>query len=81
MVRVALALVASLFVTSISQAAFLTGTTVLGSLTFSGGGPNYFDPNNLFVPAGFGNSTSPPDPSVMVSSAIEFGFQSASTLI
>lgn len=73
MVRVALILIASLFVTSISQAAFLNGTTVFGSATYGGGGPNYFDAGNGFVPAGFGNS-SPNGPSVVVGPIVEFGY-------
>ncbi len=37
----------------------LIGQQVLGSLKFQGGGPNYFDPANGLVPAGFGNSAGP----------------------
>jgi hypothetical protein len=32
--------------------------TLTGSLFFNGGGPNYYDPANGFVPAGFSNSSS-----------------------
>ena len=52
----------------------LIGTSVTGSLNFGGGGTNYFDPANGFVPAGFGNS-SPGGPTVVISNAYaEFGF-------
>jgi hypothetical protein len=37
----------------------LDGTLVSGVLNFGGGSTNFYDPANGFVPAGFGNSTSP----------------------
>jgi hypothetical protein len=51
--------------------ATLLGTQVNGSLTFSGGGPNYFLAGNGFVPAGYGNSAGQP---VTIGSGTEFGF-------
>ena len=49
-----------------------TGTQVNGSLNFNGGGANYFDAANGFVPSGYGNSAGQP---VTIGSATEFGFQ------
>ncbi len=56
-----------------SLRADLLGTHVSGSLTFSGGSVNYFDPLRGFVPTGYGNSVSPTN--VTVGSDIEFGFK------
>lgn len=35
----------------------LIGATTTGSVQFGGSGPNYFDPANGFVPAGYSNKT------------------------
>src|SRR5262245_5221034 len=51
----------------------LIGLSVTGQLNFSGGGTNYFDPANGFVPAGFLNTVSPTV--VIADPAQEFGFQ------
>jgi len=49
------------------------GTSVSGSITFGGGGTNYFDPSNGFVPAGYLNTAGP---TVSISASLpEFGFQ------
>lgn len=48
----------------------LLGSTVNGVLHFNGFGANYFDSVNGFVPAGYGNSTSP---NVVIGSGIEYG--------
>jgi hypothetical protein len=61
----------AIFFSGTAQAA-LTGTEVNGSLQFNGGGNNYFDPANGFVPAGYGNSAGQP---VTIGSGTEFGFQ------
>ena len=54
-------------------------TTLDGFLGFGGGGTNFFDPANLFVPAGFGNSSSPN--AVLVGAGVEFGYQDGAALI
>ena len=46
------------------------GTSVTGVLFLNGNPPNYFDPANGAVPAGFGNLTSP---TVVIGPGIEFG--------
>jgi MYXO-CTERM domain-containing protein len=57
-----------------AEADFVLGTTATGGLTFGGGGTNYFDPANGYVPAGFLNS-SPGGPTVVIADpAVEFGF-------
>ncbi len=54
-------------------AAGLTGTSVTGTLTFSGGTTNYYDPANGFVPSsGYLNASSPTV--TIASPAVEFGF-------
>ncbi len=55
-----------------AHAQFL-GTSATGSLQFNGSGPNYFDPNNGFVPNGFSNKTQGTTVTV-AEPAIEFGF-------
>ena len=53
----------------------LIGTTVTGSLQFGGGGLNYYDPANGFVPASGYLNSSPGGPTVTIAElAIEFGF-------
>jgi len=66
------ALASVFFISATSLRADLLGTTVNGSLTFNGGSVNYFDAANGFVPARFGNSTSPNN--VTIGSGVEFGF-------
>ena len=60
--------------------ASLIGSSVNGSLTFTGDPTNYFDPNNNFVPpAGYLNASGT---TVAVSgSAVEFGFDDGASLI
>ncbi len=55
-----------------SLRADLLGTNVNGTLTFSGGSTNYFDPANGFVPTGAGNSVSPNG--VVIGPGVEFSF-------
>lgn len=67
----------------LTSASFLhadgTGTSVTGSLTFSGfGTTNYFDKANGFVPSGYGNSGGLT--TVTIGPGIEFGFQDGSNL-
>ncbi len=52
----------------------LLGTSVSGSLVFGGGGANFYDPGNGFVPAGFGNSNPHGPENVVIGSGTEFGF-------
>ena len=47
--------------------------TTTGTLNFGGGGTNWFDPANGFVPAGYGNSAS--NVNVTIGPGVEFGFQ------
>ncbi len=55
-----------------ANGADLTGSQVTGTLTFSGGSINYFNPANGFVPVGFSNTAGP---TVTVANpAVEFGF-------
>lgn len=58
-----------------AHAQSLIGSSVTGSLQFSGNTTNFFDPSNGFVPPGFGNSTSP---TVTVDGGVEFGFRDSS---
>jgi hypothetical protein len=59
--------------------ASLTGTSVTGQLLFSGNPPNYFDPANGFVPAGFLNTSGP---TVTISTTVpEFGYQDSVSAI
>jgi hypothetical protein len=53
--------------------ASLIGLSVLGEINFGGPGPNFFDPANGFVPAGFLNTASATV--VIADPAQEFGFQ------
>ena len=64
--------VAFLSFSAASSRADLLGTKVDGSLKFGSLTANYFDPANGFVPAGYGNSTSPNN--VGIGSGVEFGF-------
>jgi hypothetical protein len=50
----------------------LIGTSVSGAMNIQGNPPNYFDPVNGFVPAGFGNSVSPNN--VVIGAGTEFGY-------
>jgi hypothetical protein len=52
--------------------ASLIGLSVLGEINFGGGGTNYYDPANGFVPAGFLNTASATV--VIADPAQEFGF-------
>src|SRR5262249_40158403 len=53
----------------------LLGTTVNGQMLVSGNPPNYFDSTNGFVPAGFGNSSMPGNPNVVIANPlVEFGY-------
>ena len=61
---------------SLSNAA--SADTITGSLTFSGGGTNYYDPANGFVPAGYSNSAS--NVVTVVSYPITFGFNDSANL-
>ena len=65
---------------SLPACASLVGSSVTGSLTFTGDPSNYFDPNNGFVPAaGYLNATGT---TVTVSgSAVEFGYDDGASLI
>ena len=65
--------VAALSFSASSLRADLLGTKVNGTLNFNGGTTNYFDPANGFVPAGYGNSTSPNN--VVIGPGVEFGFK------
>lgn len=57
-----------------SLRADLLGSRVSGSLTFAGNTAiNYFDAVNGYVPADFGNSSSPNN--VVINSGIEFGYR------
>ena len=59
--------------------ATLAGTSVTGSLVFSGDPSNYFDPGYGFVPAGYLNASGT---TVTISdTAVEFGFNDGSSLI
>jgi hypothetical protein len=52
----------------------LIGTSVSGVLQFNGSGPNFFDPANGLVPAGFGNSAPHGPNNVIIGPGTEFGF-------
>lgn len=56
----------------IAARAGLTGSQVTGSLQFNGGGPNFFDPANGFVPAGYSNQSG--TTVTIAEPAVEFGF-------
>ena len=58
-----------------SAHAGLIGQQVTGSLQFSGGGPNYFDPANPIVPAGYLNTSGPTV--TIADPALEFGHASS----
>jgi hypothetical protein len=72
-----------IFVSTFSVApvtAALLGTSVTGQMLVNGGGPNYFDPANGFVPTGFLNKTQ--GTTVGISSgAIEFGYHDSANTI
>ena len=53
----------------------LIGSSVTGSLVFTGLTANYFDPTNGFVPAGYENTAG--TTVTIASPAVEFGFQDA----
>jgi hypothetical protein len=55
----------------------LVGTEVSGVLNFGGGATNFYDPANGFVPAGFGNSTSPNNVVIGGPFIATFGYQDA----
>jgi hypothetical protein len=66
------------FIMSVASTASagLLGNQVTGTLQFSGGAPNYFDPINTFVPSGYNNSsTGFNSPTIILSSSPDFGFQ------
>jgi hypothetical protein len=57
--------------------ASLTGTTVTGLMLINGNPPNYFDPANGFVPAGYENQTA--GPTVTISTTVpEYGYHDPS---
>lgn len=72
-----LILVTALMLGAVSVArpanAALIGANVFGEIFFGGGGINYYDPANGFVPAGFLNTAGPNV--VIAEPAVEFGFQ------
>jgi hypothetical protein len=73
LVRVAVLGLAAVALLGGEARAGLIGTQVTGSLTFGGGGTNFFDPANGFVPTGYLNKTQ--GTTVTISgSAVEFGF-------
>jgi hypothetical protein len=53
-----------------SATTMLPPTTIFGSLEFAGVTGNFYDPNNGFVPSGFGNSGGLP---VTLGAGVEFG--------
>jgi hypothetical protein len=59
----------------------LYGSPVTGGLYFSGGGTNYFDPANGFVPAGYGNSGPGNNVNVVISDWGEFGFSDGANFL
>lgn len=63
---------ASLVAMAAPAHASLIGMTVNGSINFGGGGINYYDPANGFVPGGYGNTGGLP---VVIGAGTEFGFQ------
>jgi hypothetical protein len=70
---VAFALAAALAAAAPAHAS-LVGASVTGSMQINGGGLNYFDPANGFVPNGFLNKTSGTTVTISTSQT-EFGFQ------
>ena len=69
------ALAATCLAAPAAHAQFL-GTQATGSIQFNGAGPNYFDPANGLVPAGYSNSTQGTTVTV-AEPAIEFGLNEA----
>lgn len=61
-----------LFAAATPTKADLIGSSVSGQMQVSGGTVNFFDPANGFVPAGFGNSSSPDN--VVIGAETEFGY-------
>ena len=68
MSKKALLFAVGLLCCTVSAKADLTGTSVNGSIQFSGNPNNYFDPANGYVPAGNGTA-------VKIGSGVEFGFE------
>jgi hypothetical protein len=59
-----------------TASAGLLGNQVTGTLQFSGGFTNYFDPTNSGVPPGYNNSsTGFNSPTIVLSSSPDFGYQ------
>ena len=58
-----------------AEAAPLLGTQVTGSINFFGGGTNYYDPANGFVPAGCGNTAPGTNVVTIADPTVEFCFQ------
>jgi len=76
----ALAAVAMVLVTSGPvRATTLVGTQVAGALYFVGYTPNYFDPTNSFVPAGYLNFAG--NTVTISSNAVEFGYDDGTATI
>ena len=73
----ALCALSALLTFSLAAPADAVGSSVTGSLFFSGGSTNYFNPANGFVPTGYGNSTSP---TVTIGPGVEFGFSDGANL-
>ncbi len=72
MSKKALLFAVGLLCCTVSAKADLTGTSVTGSIQFSGNPNNYFDPANGYVPAGYGNVNGT---AVKIGSGVEFGFE------
>jgi hypothetical protein len=62
-----------------ASAAVLLGSSVTGVLQFNGGGTNFFDPANGFVPVGPLNKTF--GPTVTIGAGTEFGFADGANAI
>lgn len=71
-----LALIAVISVAAYGSAS--AATTISGTLNFGSDSTNYYDPANLFVPAGYGNFAGLP---VTVGAGVEFGFDDGLNLI
>jgi len=59
----------------------LYGSAVTGGVYFNGGGINYFDPANGFVPAGYGNSAPNGPVNVVIADWGEFAFSDGANFL